>query len=366
MHMKTLRINLLLPLSVLLCSSCRPGAAPELSPRTVLAVPAALLADSFSLAVASGVPYVAYTDRESLALVLTAAEPAAGTDYLDRITSIPENDSLLGSQIMLGGSQLHLFYLDRRSEEAPLLKYVRKDPATGNSWLDVLPAPGKPVAALLGDRGEFELFLEMDQGLYWQRYPSSAPPSLLAAPFASGGPAAVLGSQADPAGFRGFTVFDLLSQRLLLFRQQGAEVVATTIARFGRVHGSIFAADGTVQVLAYDPRSLRIVLFQAEAPTADFRSQPVTLSRGTSSLALVNFAGRTAFLFNELEASEAGPYLISVLVPVRQGGYRKLTLHRSANPLGSFRTAQTADSLYVAFQEGTLRVLRLELVELSD
>jgi len=143
-------------------------------------------------------------------------------------------------------------------------------------------------------------------------------------------------------------------------------VGTTAIARFGQVHSSGFAADGTVQVLAYDPRSLRIVLFAAQEPSAGFRSQPVTLSRGTSSLALVNFAGRTAFLFNELEASAAKPYLISVLVPVRQGGYRKFTLHRSATPLGSFRTAQTADSLYVAFQEGTLRVLRLELAGLPD
>jgi len=292
--------------------------------------------------------------------VLSAVDPSGVPEYLDRITDLPENDSLLGSHLLLGGEGfLHLLYLDSRSEEMRLLKYVKKDPRSGTSWIDVLPESGKPVAAWPAEGGGIEIFLERDGALYRLRYPGSAPARQVKAPFSTGGPASFLSS------LRGFTVFDRASQRLLLLYDRAGETAEAEVARFGEAHPACLAADGTLQVLAYDPRSLRLVLFESRDPQEGFRERPVTLARGTTCLALARCGERPLFLFNETEVGRRTRHVLSLLAPAGRSGYRKYLLHEGDAPVTGLRTAPSASGLYVAFQEDALRVAELDFSALD-
>jgi hypothetical protein len=320
-----------------------------LAPPVVLETPVSPLPGSFSLAGAPA-PFLAYVDRDTRALVLAAVDGSSPPAYLDRITDLPEQDPLSGAHVLFAaGDDLHLLYLDR--EESLLLKHVRKDMKSGTTWIALLPGTGKPIAAFI-TAGALDVFLEKDQVLY-REGPQTGP---VHTSFRSEGPA----SRFEADALRGFTVFDAESRRLLLFRLRGQEVQTLEVARFGQAQDSGVDPQGRLQVLAYDPRSFRIVLFRTEEPASGFDIQPVTLSRGTSSLALVQLPGGQGILFNEISARDRPRYQVCLLHFLPAEGYRKTVLYRSERPVGALRAVPGREALFVALLDENLRVLRVE------
>lgn len=347
-------------LIAIVLAGCRPAAVRELAAPTVLEAPAPALPGAFSLSGDPAAPYLFYLDRESRALVLTAADGSSPRAYLDRITDLPEQDPLLGAHLLFAdGDDIHLLYLDRQSEDSRLLKHFKRSGKSGTSWIDVLPASGKPLAAFLSGNGSLDLFVERDQALFRESPQRDSEP--VRSPFSSAGRVSRIAAE----GFQGFTVFDALSHRLLLFRIRGNGIEQLAIARFGEAHDSLLAPDGRLQAVVYDPRSFRILLYSTEDPASGFDIQPVTLSRGTSSLALVRLPDGLGFLYNETAARSQRRYLISLLHPWSGDRYQKTVLYRSARPIASLHAAQARDVLYVAFLEDNLRVLRVEFNALN-
>jgi hypothetical protein len=344
----------LAPLACLIAlAACRPPAVQELSAPVVLETPVSALPEPYSLVGGPTTAYLAYNDRDTRALVLAALDGTTPPAYLDRVTDLPEQDPLAGTHLLFAdGGELHLLYLDRQSEDSLLLKYMKKGAEAQTPWIDVLPAAGKPVAAFAAADGSLDLFVEKDQALH--RYDPQE--KLVRAPFHSEGRAARLAAE----GFQGFTVFDSAAHRLLLFRLRGQEVEQLEVARFGKAHDSAAAPEGRIQILAYDPRSYRILLFETADPASGFRVRPVTLSRGTTSVALLRLPGGPGFLFDELSTQRRRRWQISLLHPSQENGYLKTVLYRSERPVAALQAVAARNAFFVAFLEENLRVIRVD------
>jgi hypothetical protein len=329
---------------------------------------------SFSLAHAGNSLDLVYADRNSSALLLAEVlVPASSgsafvpglTSYLDRINDPPGTDSLSETHLLVTeGQDRHLFYLARRADERVLLKYVHWGPEGGNGTVDILPFIGRPLAAFQGEDGLLEVVLETGRELYRLPLKPAAAAEILASPFVSKGAASVL----DGQGVEGFTVFDSLSRSLFLFRRNANSVDRMAVARFGEVHSSAVADDGTVQILAFDQRHSRIVVFRQDRPGADFHNQPLCPGRDVRCLATFFYRGSPFYLFSEQTDPRAkkDPYQFSLLAPELGGRtlrYHRLILQRGPRPFPFFRAVRAGDSLYVAFFDGSIQLLRLELVD---
>ena len=346
-----MKAQYLLPATLLLAlAACRPAGVRELDCPVVLETPIAPLPGYFCLDPAA--PFLSYVDRDSRSLVLAAVDGSSPPAYLDRITDLPEQDPLAGAHLLFAaGDELHLLYLDRQSEESLLLKYVRKSLSAGTTWLDLLPGSGRPLAAFPSAAG-LEVFLERDQTLFRE----GPRPQTVRTPFRSEGQASLFATE----GLRGFTVYDGQTHRLLLFHLRGQEVESLEVARFGQAQDSAVDGQGRLQILTYDPRSFRILLYRTEDLASGFQVQPVTLARGTSSLALVRLPGGQGFLFNEISARQHPRYQVSLLHFLPAEGYQKTVLYRSEYPVTALRAMPASEALYVALLQEDLRVLRVE------
>jgi len=331
-------------------TACRPAGVRELDCPVVLDAPVAPLPGYFSLDPSSA--FLSYVERDSRALVLAAVDGSSPPAYLDRINDLPEADPLAGAHLLFAaGDELHLLYLDRQSEEALLLKHVRKSLSAGSAWLNLLPGSGRPLAAFASAAG-LEVFLERDRTLFRE----GLEPRAVRAPFRSEGQARVFASE----GLRGFTVYDGETRRLLLFRLRAQEVESLEVARFGQAQDSAVDGEGRLQILTYDPRSFRLLLYRTEDPSSGFQIQPVTLARGTSSVALVRLPGGQGFLFDEISARRQPGYQVSLLHFLPAEGYQKTVLFRSTRPVTALRAVPASEALYVALLQEDLRVLRVE------
>jgi len=309
----------------------------------------------FSLISTQGRPWLVYVARDTRALVLAAPQSASAPAYLDRITDLPEQEPLSGAHLAFAaGEDLHLLYLDRQSEDSLLLKHVRRSSGAQTAWLELPPGSGRPLAAFLREPG-MEVFFERDGGLY-REGAREGPAVLVRAPFRSQGRACRFAA----GGLEGFTVFDEVTHRLLLFLLRGAQVLDVEVARFGQVQDSGVDPAGRLEILAYDPRSFRILLYRSQDPTAGFEVQPVTLSRGTTSLSLLHLPAGPAFLFNELSPRDRSSHQLALLAFSPQSGYRKTVLHRSQQPIAAVRGLAGQTALFAALLEEELLVLRVD------
>ncbi len=337
---------------LLALAACRQPLVRELAAPTVLEAPFPSR-PGIGLVGGPTTPYLTYVDRDTRALVLAAVDGSTPPAYLDRISDLPEQDPLSGAHLLFAaGEELHLLYLDQ--EESLLLKHVRKGLQSGTTWIDVLPANGKPLAAFPTPAG-LDLFLERDQELLRE----GPLPGRVRAPFRSQGAP----SRFAAGKFQGFTVYDEVTRRLLLFLLRGQGVESREVARFGQVQDSAVDPEGRLEILAYDPRSSRILLHRTADPASGFQVQPVTLSRGTTSLALVQLPSGPGFLYDEL--STRGPrHQVSLLHFQPETGYVKTVLHRCPGPISALRASPQPDALFVAVLEDSLKVLRVEYAEL--
>jgi hypothetical protein len=349
-----MKAEYLLPAALLaVLAGCRPAGVRELDCPVVLQAPVSPLPGYFCLDPAA--PFLSYVDRDSRSLVLAAVDGSSPPAYLDRITDLPEQDPLApiaGAHLLFAaGDELHLLYLDRQSEESLVLKYVRRSLSAGTTWLDLLPGSGRPLAAFPSAEG-LEVFLERDQTLLRE----GPRPQTVRTPFRSEGQAHLFAAE----GLRGFTVYDGQAHRLLLFLLRGREVESLEVARFGQAQDSAVDEQGRLQILTYDPRSFRILLYRTEDPASGFQVQPVTLSRGTTSVALVRLPGGQGFLFNEISARQHSRYQVSLLSFLPAEGYQKTVLYRSDHPVIALRAVPAGEALYVALLQENLRVLRVD------
>jgi hypothetical protein len=340
---------ILCPAALLLAlAACRPPAVRELAAPTVLEAPFPAR-PGFGLVGSPATPYLSWVDRDTRALVLAAVDGSTPPAYLERISDLPEQDPLSGAHLLFAeGQDLHLLYLDQ--EESLLLKHVRRGLVSGNSWIEVLPGRGRPVAAFAAAEG-LDCFLEAHQKL-WRLGPRAA---LVRAPFRLEG----VSSRFVSEGLRGFTAYDAESRRLLLFLLRETEVETREVALYGQVQDSAVDPEGRLQILAWDPRSSRILLHRTADPSSGFQVQPVTPSRATGALALVQLPAGLGFLFAELSARQSGHHL-SLLHFEARSGYVKTVLCRFPGPISGLRASVQPDALYVAVLADSLKVLRVD------
>lgn len=283
--------------------------------------------------------------------------------YLDRISDQPAADALFGAHLFFTeGGDRHLFYVDRKADEQILLKHVRWAAAGGNALIDVLPFSGRPIWACRNEDGTMEVFYEKERGLFRQTVKPSSASELLISPFDSAGAVSLL----DGRDVRGFTAYDHVSQRLILFLRRGSSFSRHPVARFGAVHSCASAEDGSVRIAAFDQQHSRIVLFRQSQPDSDFEERLLAPAREVGCLGVFFHRGLPFYLYSERSEPGAGedPYRLALLAP--ESGrpmtrYRRYILCSGPIPILRFRSVIDADLLYVAYLQDSVRLLRLDL-----
>jgi hypothetical protein len=328
---------------------------------------------SFSLALAGGSLDLVFADRNSLVLAKVEILPAPSSNppfslgtltFLDRISDMPGDDPLFGAQLFFTqATDRHLLYLGRAADESMLLKHIHWQQNAGNATIDALPFAGRPLAAMPGDDGTLELYFENGGMLCRQPLkPGAAAETLLG----SFGPARSASMLADER-LQAFTVFDLQSQRLILFRKNGRSLDPTVVCPFGAVHFSAMSPDGKAMILAYDQPKKRIVLFQENQSGAGFNARPVTVANEVSCLGMFFYDGMPFFLYSERVGPRSGRalYQLSLLIPrsaaLERLSYRRQILQSGASPIPCFRAVASSDRLYLALLQGSVRFLRMNL-----
>jgi hypothetical protein len=216
---------------------------------------------------------------------------------------------------------------------------------------------------LQGDYGQLELYFESGQLLCRQSLEPGAVAESLGISLSAAGAVSMLADES----FQGFTVFDQLSQSLILFRKNGRSLDQTAIAHFGAVHFSALSADGTVLILAYDQVKKRIVLFQQDRSGTSFKAYPVTVANEVLCLGMFSYEGMVFFLYSERveSLSHSVSYQLSLLIPrsapFRRLSYRRQVLQSGWLPIPCFRTVADGSEQYIALQQGSVRFLRLDL-----
>ena len=242
----------------------------------------------------------------------TAATPPA---YLDRVTDLPEQDLLLGAHLLFAdGRQPSPAVPGPAVRRQPAAQVRPKERAAEAALIDVLPGSGKPVAAFALATESLDVFLERDQALYREGPQARAGAQPLSAEPARRAVSPRTGSRASRCSTRPRAACCCSSSRT------GAGITGGGALRGGAGQRST-RRDASRSGLR--PAHLRILLFESANPADGFSVRPVTLSRDTSSLALVGCAGGPGFLFNEISARGEPRYLISLLYSSARQGVRQ-------------------------------------------
>jgi hypothetical protein len=345
-----------------------------------------------------------YSDRETTGLYeveipasdhLPKAAPAA--KLIDRIDMGPPLGSTFGEHAMIAHRDtVTVLYIARATEDKLILKVASHDAGAAAWTVDALEPAGNPVAILPAGPDHLDLFWAAGP-LLRVTYPGAGSVDSLADPFTLadragtfgpglyGGDALDTGTGQAP-GERGVTVYDSISRALLLFRWNGFSYDKSQIDGAGPVHSSLLLSDGRLAVLSWNPLTRRLeVLVQGQIPSRTSKAL-VTVSEGTSTVALLpsvfatdqtsnngSAASRTndridrlLYLYDDARSAGGGrlQHELSLLAPgsgwgIR--GYHKYVLQSGEDPIESFSALEDSGWLYVLVHQGDLKLLRWKL-----
>jgi len=284
---------------------------------------------------------------------------------IDKIDSAPPLAAGFGKHVLrVQDDVVSVLYQDRRSESKTVLKIASRAP-TDTQWrLDVLEPAGDPVALLPGPRGVPVAFWSTDT-LLTRAMGGAGDPQSLRSPFH-------LGSRPSTAGPSAFTAFDGAASELVAVRGAGDGWSLSSVPGVGAIQASLVTSKGLLSVLSWDARSRRLRLHEQREGTGDFTQTTVTLSNGTTDVALL--AGPTVstylFIFDETRAGSVGSaaHQVSLLAPgpilgAIGGRYRKAVLWSGDAPIQSLSAVTVGKTLYVLVLHKDLTLLRLDLRE---
>ena len=368
-----IRLPLLLgaALASLLVSGCARRAERAESPYPLLTASKGPVGSFFTLRAGPQELHLLFPEAETLSLKMDILgsgrdnQPmeVLDTQFLDRIQRTQELEPLFGNHFYaLLGREQQVFYLDQEREDRWILKWLHRSDRTEAWTIDVLPPHGRILAAWSDPQGRMRLFLQSGEALLAGSSPRFSSFERVLEPFEAEGEASVL----DGTGEAGFTVFNRLSGRLLLIRQEEGKALVRPLLRVGRIHHSWLALQGTLAVLTYDPQRAELVAWRETVPGQGLQSLPVAPCRGTHSVFGFTTAAGDWYLFNEVLGGEAGErvHQVSLLSP-GASGYRKLALLRSREPILRMQALREGGRLIVAFSQEVLRVLEVDLSRLE-
>ena len=358
-------------LAALLVSGCARRTERIESPFPLLTASNGPVGSFFSLRAGPQEIHLLFPEIETLSLKMDILQPGREkralevreTNFLDRIHRTQELEPLFGDHFYaLSGREQQVFYLDQEKEDHWILKWLHRADRAEAWAIDVLPLQGRILAAWRDPRGRMRLFLQVGEALLAGSSPRFSTFEKILEPFAAEGEASTL----DDTGGAGFTVFNRLSGRLLLIRQEEERTVVRSLLRVGRIHHAWRSPQGTLTVLAYDPQRAELIAWRETGPDGTFQPLPVAPCRGTHSVFGFTTAAGEWYLFNEVLGGEAGGrvHQISLLHP-GAAGYEKTALLRSREPILKVQALQEEGRLIVAFSQEALKVIEVDLSRLG-
>ncbi len=314
--------------------------------------------------------YVLYPDRESLSLKLIGLSvkqhgvALKDTFSLDRISYTPEINSSFGEHIhLILNEQQHIFYYDSEGEGKRVLKWINKSFSEDTWWIDIVPSSGKLVAGLNTEQDLIALFLSLEYRLILNFPGSDVHRKIILNNISPRGDVSIL----SDAGTPGFTLFDAISHRLYLIRQQGNSFLADPIFDSGEVHYAEYTSEDDLKVLVYDSTSASLTLLEKSMAQNSLSSIPVTLCQGTNSVFFFYKGNTIYFLFNEvtIDRKQEKSYRLSLIVP-KDDGFHKTSLFSSPTPIHKFKALFMDETLFIAFIQENLKLISLEISNLTS
>jgi hypothetical protein len=384
---------------LILISGCGVFVRSEKAHPQVLQVARGRLGGEVSLARAADSLVAVYSDWETTGLYeveipvadqLPSAPPPA--QMIDRIDIGPPLAASFGEHALISsGDTVTVLYLARAAEDKLILKLASHAMDASGWTLDVVEPPGDPVAVLPAGQGRLDLFWAAGSLLHMS-YPGSGPVDSLVDPFTPAGRAGefLAGSNRDEGGgessaTRGVTVYDSISHALVMLRWNGFAFETTRLDGAGPVNSSLMLADGRVAVLSWNPSTRRLEMLVKGQDASQASRTLVTLSAGTSEVALLpsparaqssggslqrstdSRVDRLLFLYDDVK--RVGGRLVhelSLLTPGAGLGlgarkYRRVVLLSGMDPIDSFSAIEVGETLYVLVRQDGVKLLQWKL-----
>ncbi len=301
--------------------------------------------------------YLSFPDDDHL----PSAAPTPS--IIDKIDVNAPGPSTFGAHALAAtANTLRVLYLDRESDSRLVLKMASL-PAGSTQWeLDVLDPPGNPLALLTDAHGSVQA--------YWAAGAMKSRTVTPTGPTADILPAFDGTARASIAGPDAFTAYSSNQRALYVVRRNAQGDATSVLPGAGPLQASLEAANGALTVLSWDDGTRRLVLQEQSAVGSPFSKTTVTLSDGTTSLALLpgGASFRYIMLFDETHISGNGVAIsqLSMIAPGSLIGagrtrYRKSIIASGEMPIAGFAAARTASALYVLLAQGGLRLYRIAL-----
>jgi hypothetical protein len=304
-----------------------------------------------------------YADDEAASLAITdipleshdiPEKPPIET-FSDKIAAepalLPDFGAHAGSVI---GGTLHLFYLDRKKENAPFLKWLTR--AGSGPWnADVLETDSTawPVAIVGDGGGNAVLFWIVGLSLMAHFTAGEGETREVLSPIFPGARASVSGNC--------FSYYDPTSRLLRLFTVRGGSVDWVEIVGGNPVQCVSRTPTGLPAVVSFSPEEKRIFLFEQTTASGAMRRTTVALSEDTHCIFSAPCLDGYVFLYDGIgKTTKANVgYLLYLLVP-KGRRYERYAIMEADTPISVFSAVLDGSILYVLVQD-RLAVLEVRL-----
>jgi len=279
------------------------------------------------------------------------------TESIDIIDTSPEVNPYFGNHSFLTDNKsTNIFYLDQQTEDRLLLKRIYRDSGKKPWTINTIKPSGRIVTAipytgsdilLIWNRDVlyYGVFSQNKQSIYYtrQRY-------LL---------------KGDVSSFKtnklcGFTSYDALSGKLLLFTFKHNRLKSRVVSDFGYVHYAEAGKKGNLKILAYDKQDNVLIFLTGYPPK--LKQRKITPARLTNSVYFFRRDNLNYFIYDEfVPGKNKDPlYRISLLFPFK-GLYKRQTILKSSNTINKFKAVFFNGKLYLLVLQNNLRLIEFLL-----
>ena len=355
----------------LLIAACTPLPPLTEFPHYLTTIAEGPLGADFSLVENDNKLHLLFADYKTLSLKLLVVDHTNFQDkleikedhFLDKVSFSSEIDSLFGNHIYLvKENQQHLFYLDQEGEDRSILKWIRK-PLWEEKWnIDAYPFSGKIISAILDKN--VDVFFHQHGALY---YLTCSPVEQAAKNILLTSSLSSEASLIQQGIFKGFTIFDNDTKKLHLITPSVNGYKAEPLIDRGEIHYSTIDNHQRLQILDYSQSSNELTLYRQNLENDSFELIPVTLSRGTRSVFLLNINGIDIFLFNESGINQNQEHIYQlVMIYPQESKYTKTVLLQDTVPIYGFKALLNGNKLYIALLQESLAILVVDLKALIN
>ncbi len=284
------------------------------------------------------------------------------TESIDIIDTSPEVNPYFGNHSFLTyNKSTNIFYIDQQTEDRLLLKRIYRDSDKKPWIINIINPSGRIVTAIPYTGSDILLIWNRDVLYYGvfsqnkQSIHSTRQKYLL---------------KGDVSSFKtnklyGFTSYDVLSGKLLLFTFKNNRLKSRVVSDFGYVNYAETDKKGNLKILAYNKQDNFLTFLTGYPP--NLKQRKVTPARLTNSVYFFSRDNLNYFIYDEFVPGKNGYplYRISLLFPFK-GLYKRQTIFKSSDTINKFKAVLLNGRLYLLVLQNNLKLIEFQLKSRVD